>query len=108
MALQTENEFPTYLELKQFIKNNQKATVCEIRDKFNQSGDSVISIIKPNCTKKKIVLAYSINGLFFQYLQEFMKEDYVICDTDHMACLISDQTKYIGSDEFLPLVLSIN
>lgn len=99
--------FPTFSELKQFIKENPQTTICEIRDKFNQQGESVISIKKPNCKNKELVLAYGINGDFFQYLQTFMKEDYVICDTNHMSCLISDKTRYIGKGEFLPIILSI-
>ena len=102
-----EQTFPTYLELKQYIKENPQATICEIRDKFNQQGETVISIKKPNCKNKELVLAYDINSDFFKYLQTFMKEDYVICGTDNMACLISDKTLYTGKGEFLPIVLSI-
>jgi hypothetical protein len=37
-----------------------------------------------------------------------MKEDYVICSPDMMACLISDKTRYTGPGEFVPITLSIN
>ena len=40
------------------------ATICEIRDKFGQKGDSIIST-------KQYVLAYSINSEFWCHLQEF-------------------------------------
>ena len=102
-----QTTFPTFLELKRFINENPQATICEIRDKFNQHGEDVISINKPKCKNKELVLAYGINSDFFKYLQTFMKEDYVICETDYMACLISDKTRYIGKGEFLPIVLSI-
>ncbi len=36
-----------------------------------------------------------------------MKEDYVICESDMLACRISDSTIYTGKGEFLPIVLSI-
>tara|TARA_B100000900_G_C20545964_1_gene702536 strand:+ start:99 stop:458 length:360 start_codon:yes stop_codon:yes gene_type:complete len=99
--------FPTFSELKKFIEENPKATICEIRNEFKQEGEDVVSIKKPNCKKKELIVAYSINGEFYRYLQSFMKEEYVICDSDHMACLISDDTRYIGPGEFFPIVLSI-
>jgi len=91
---------PTFAELTHFIYQHPRATICEIRDEFNQKGDSFITI-------KKQVIAYGINSEFFDHLQEFMKEDYVECDIDHMACLISDNTRYNGPGKFLPVVLSI-
>ena len=102
-----ENIFPSFLELKNFIINNQKATICEIRDNFNQKGDIIVSINKPNCKKKQQILAYDINPSFFKYLQEFIKEDYVLCESNMNACLISDPTIYNGPGEFIPIVLSI-
>ena len=100
--------FPTYLELTQFIKEKPLSTICGIRDKFNQTGKSVVCIKKPGCKKKELVLAYGINKDFFEYLQSFMKEDFVVCSTSEMACLISDSTVYTGEGEFLPIVLSID
>ena len=88
--------YPTFLEIKQFIKDNPRVTICEIRDKFNQRGEAIISIKKPKCKNKELILAYGINSDFFKYLQTFMKEDYVICGTDNMACIISDSTTYTG------------
>jgi hypothetical protein len=102
-----ETEYPTFAELKQFIKENKKTTICEIRDKYNQKGESIICINKPKCKNKLQVLAYGINSEFFKYLQTFMKEDYVICESDMLACRISDSTIYIGKGEFIPIVLSI-
>lgn len=99
--------FPTHLELKHFIKENPCTTICEIRDKFKQNGEDIISITKPECKNKQLILAYGINSNFFRYLQTFMKEDYVICKSDKMACYISDSTAYIGPGELLPVVLSI-
>lgn len=96
--------FPTFAELKQFIKENPKTTICQLRDKYNQKGESIVCI-KEN--KKTKVLAYGINSKFFEYLQSFMKEDYVICGSDMLACRISDSTLYIGKEEFIPIVLSI-
>ena len=98
--------FPTFLELKEYIIEHPRATICELRDKFNQQGDDVISIKKKN-TNQKQVLAYAINGDFFEYLQSFMKEEYVDINTDNMACLISDSTIYEGPEQLLPIVLSI-
>ncbi len=97
--------FPSFEEIKEFIKNNEKATICEIRDKFNQQGDDIVSMMINN---KEYVLAYGINAPFFNYLQEFMKNDYVECNEDVLCCLISDSTKYVGDEQFLPMVLSIN
>ena len=99
--------FPTYRELKKFIIEHPWATICEIRDKFKQNGEQTISIKKPGCKNKQLILAYGINADFFNYLQKFIKEDYVICKTDNMACCISDSTYYNGPGEFLPIVLSI-
>jgi hypothetical protein len=95
-----EQSLPTFAELTHFIYQNPRATICQIRDEFNQKGDSYITI-------KKEVIAYGINSEFFYHLQEFMKEDYVQCDTDYMACRISDSTRYTGPGKFLPVVLSI-
>lgn len=102
-----QQSFPTYLELKQFIMKHPLATICEIRDKFKQNGDETISIKKPGCKNKQLILAHGINADFFKYLQTFIKEDYVICKTDTMACRISDSSYYNGPGEFLPVVLSI-
>jgi len=99
--------YPSFTELKQFIKENKKATICEIRDKYNQKGETIICINKPNCKNKQQILAYGINSEFFKYLQSFMKEDYVICESDMLACRISDSTIYTGKGEFIPIVLSI-
>jgi hypothetical protein len=98
---------PSFKQLKEFIKKNPKATICEIRDKFNKQGSSVCSVKDPN-SNKELVLAYAIDRHFWTYLQNFMKEDYVICSPDMMACLISDKTRYTGPGEFVPITLSIN
>ena len=34
--------------------------------------------------------------LVVAYIHNFMKEDYVICETDNMACAISGSTRYTG------------
>ena len=96
----SEQQFPTFVALKNFILENPKSTICEIRDKFEQHGDDVV-------INKEMVLAYNINGDFYGYLQNFMKQDYVLCDVDKMACLISDNHIYTGPGQFLPIVLSI-
>ena len=99
--------FPSFDKIKEFIVSHQKATINEIKTYFKQSGEDIITISKPNCKNKKLVLAFNINGKFFEYLQEFMKNDFVLCDTDKMACLISDSELYTGPHEFLPITLSI-
>ena len=91
---------PTFDELKQFIRARPEATICEIRDKFGQKGDSIIST-------KQYVLAYSIKSEFWRHLQEFMKQPYVTVDLNMLACRISDSTRYVGPGQFLPIVLSI-
>ncbi len=103
-----EQVFPSFLELKEFIKERPEATICEIRDHFNQQGDDIVGVLKPGCKKKMWVLAYGINEKFFEHLQEFIKEPYVVCGTDMLACRISDKTMYRGPGEFLPLILSID
>lgn len=101
-------KFPTFLELTEYIIEHPRATICELRDKFNQHGDDVvISKIKKKSNQKK-VLAYAINGDFFKYLQSFIKEcKYVDVDIENMARRISDSTSYNGPGEFIPYVLSI-
>ena len=87
-----ENSFPTFEQLKQYIRGHPAATICEIRDNFDQRGDSVISITKPKCKKKQLILAFDINADFFAYLQSFMREDYVptddLSDEDVEAALL--------------------
>ena len=95
--------YPTFLGNNQILK-------CE--KIFNQRKskifrESIICINKPNCKNKQQILAYGINSEFFKYLQSFMKEDYVICESDMLACRISDSTFYTGKGEFIPIVLSI-
>lgn len=97
--------FPSFEELKEFIKKNQHATILEICKKFGQLGDSVISTMDG---RTELVLAYGVNREFFEYLQSFMKEEYVQCNEDPFACLISDDTRYVGKGKFLPITLSIN
>lgn len=97
-------QFPSFEELKDYIKLHSKSTICQIRDAFDMRGDSVISNLR---NRKKMILAYDINDEFFRHLQQFIKQDYVICETDMMACLVSDNTRYVGKGKFLPIVLSI-
>lgn len=103
-----EQNFPTFLELKQFIYEHPKSTICAIRDNFNQIGDAVIIIKKPTCKNKEFVLAYNINSEFWKYLYTFMKEEYVKCEEDRLAeRIITDEKKYTGQGEIFPIVLSI-
>lgn len=103
-----KSQFPTISELKQFIYEKKRATICEIRDKFSQRGNSTICIKNSDCNKKDLVLAYNINKEFWDFLKIFMKKAYVRCDIDIMVCMYSDKTIYSGSNEFVPLVLSID
>jgi hypothetical protein len=96
-----DRNFPTYLELKQFIEAKQKATICTIRDLFNQKGEDTIY------NSQNQVLAYSINSEFFMYLKTFIEQDYVVCRSDIIACLLQDSTEYDGQENFVPIVLSI-
>ena len=96
--------FPSFLELRAFITMKPRATICEIRDHFNQVGDNIVETI---IDRKKYVVAHSINGKFYNYLQDFMKEDDVIVEEDMIASLISDKTRYKGPVSFLPIILSI-
>ena len=50
-----EQTFPTYLELKHFIKENPCTTICEIRDKFKQNG-KILLVLQNQSVK--------INNLF--------------------------------------------
>lgn len=95
-----EHNFPSYDELKEFIRQRPRATICQIRDHFKQRGDDHIKI-------GRNIVASGINGAFFEYLQEFIKQDYVIVEEDAIACLISDSTRWTGPGKFLPVVLSI-
>ena len=99
--------FPSFRELREFITNNEGATICEIRNHFNQRGNVVVTRPKPKCKNKQLVLAYGINGDFYTHLTNFMKEDDVIVDQNLLACRISDSTMYIGPGEFLPIFLFI-
>jgi energy-converting hydrogenase Eha subunit F len=105
--LETTAKLPTFEQIRGFILSHQDATVCEIRDHFNQKGNSIMSRLKPGCKKKELVLAYGINGDFFTHLQNFMKQDYVTARSNPLACLISDSTIYTGPGEFVPIVLSV-
>jgi len=102
------SDFPSFSVLREFIRENPKASICEIRDEFNQCGDDVVSRHKPGCSQKQLVLAYGINGEFFRYLQSFIKEEDVVVDADHVSCMVSDNTLYTGPGEFVPILLSIN
>lgn len=103
----TSTNFPTFEQIREFILSHQGATVCEIRNHFNQKGDDVMGRLKPGCKNKNIILAYGINGEFFRHLQNFIKQDYVTADSSAMACLVSDDTRYVGPGEFIPIILSV-
>ena len=98
------SNYPSFDNIKAFIKCNPSSTICEIKKYFKQDGDDVCSNFRNG---KKLVLAYSINSDFFCYLQKFIKQDYVSVDEDALACLVSDDTQYIGDGKFLPIVLTI-
>ena len=91
---------PSFAELTHYIYQNPRATICQIRDNFNQKGDFHITV-------GKRVIGWGMNSEFCDQLQEFMKEDYVQWDTDSLACFISNNTRWTGPGKFLPLVLSI-
>ena len=94
--------FPTMLELKEYVRANHRATICGLRDAFEQDGDGIVR------KKSGMVLAYGINLDFYKHLLAFMEEDYVICSVDMAICNASDNTRYTGHGVFLPLVLSID
>ena len=110
LEIDCSNPFPSFIQLKKFIQENCRVTICEIRDKFSQRGLSVITMKKHNCFGKedRLVLAYDINRKFFKYLQLFMKEPYVNCEIDHIDVIL-DTTIYDGPKQYelLPIVLSI-
>ncbi len=99
--------FPSYDEIREFIIDHDGATICQIRDHFNQGGDSEITMLKPNCKKKKYLLAWNINEDFFHYLQDFMKQEYVKVEESMLFHLITGSELCRSSDTFLPIVLSI-
>ncbi len=96
--------FPTFKELKDFIISKPGATICEIRDQFSQKGDDCVTQVDG---KKKYVVAYHINGAFYLHLVKFIREPYVKVEQNALACLISDNTRYVGPGTFLPIILSI-
>lgn len=101
MTSQEKAIFPSFQEIKKFIQeNDNRATICQIRDHFGQMGSSTVHF-------KDKVLAYKINQQFYNHLHEFIKQFYVECDFDYMMCLAYDRTIYTGSKQFVPLVLSI-
>ena len=99
--------FPTILELKEYVRDNHRVTICGLRDAFGQEGDGIVRKKERCCGHKGMVIAYGINLDFYEHLLVFMEEDYVICSVDMAICNALDTTRYTGHDKFLPLVLSI-
>lgn len=98
--------YPSFEELRQYLRTHPRTTICELRDVYHQRGDDIIAYEKPK-EEDQIVLAYGIQREFFTYLQSFIREQDVICQVDEMTCLVKDQTRYIGKGQFLPFVLSL-
>ena len=96
--------FPTYDEIKQFIIDKPRATVCEIRDRFDQRGNhwGVTEFRGEEC-----LVAYGINGDFYTYLLKFLKQDCVEWDGSLLDCAVSDSTRPPPGIKFLPLVFTI-
>ena len=102
-----ENNLPSFDEIKQFIIERPWATICEIRDKFNQKGEFSCGYLKEGCKTKMEIYAYGATEQFGPHILEFIKQDYVELDIDPLASLQSDSTRYRGPDEFVPIVISI-
>jgi hypothetical protein len=101
---------PTVEEIYKYVKNHPDSTVCQIRDRFKQRGDTFVSFKKPGCKTKEEVVAFGIKPEFFPLLQEFWKRDDVRVYGGHwaqIACMMNDRQRYIGPDEFLPVCTSI-
>lgn len=105
--MNNNNEFPSFSELKVFVTNHPRSSVCEIRDHFNQQGDDTITIPKEGCKFKRRVVAYAIRADFYSHLKEFIKKDYIKLDLCRMSCMVSDSTIYHGKHEFLPVLLTV-
>ena len=101
--------FPSNQELKEYIEKNQRATIYEICNRFNQTGEDTWAVRKPGCVEKASVLAYNINTEFIPILQNFLQQDFVTAQEDQLACLVSNPHGIINNrqQEFVPFVISV-
>jgi hypothetical protein len=96
---------PTHQEIIDFIKENPKSTICQLREHFKQSGESGAHIMKDG---KKFFWCYGCKKSFIYLLEKVRFDDNIIQDVDTSTCLISDSTsmKLERGEDFLPLVLT--
>jgi len=101
--------FPSNQELREYIEKNQRATIYEIINRFNQTGEDTWAIRKPGCVEKALIFAYNINGDFIPILKNFISQDYVVDHIDPLACLVSNPHGIINNrqQEFVPFVISV-
>jgi len=62
--------FPTYDEIKEYVKTKGKVTVYDLVKNFNQRGEDVIESI---INGKKCILCFGVKKEFFEYLEELIK-----------------------------------
>jgi hypothetical protein len=100
---------PTFQELKQYIKSNPQATIWQITNHFNQQGEYVWSVPKPDCKKKMLIVGFNMKLDFTNHLVSFIKKDYVKVEYNHLVTMITDGQRMRDNkfEEFCPVVLSI-
>lgn len=101
--------FPSNQELREYIENNQRATIYDICNRFNQTGEETWAIRKPDCVEKALIFARYINGDFIPILQNFLQQDFVELQKDPVSFLVSNPHFIINNrqQEDVPLVISV-
>ena len=87
-------------QVKDYIRQNQRATISEIRDSFDMKQGNCMYIIDDK------IIGYDMPEYFFKLLQQVIKEDDVVVEHDPFCSLISD-SEYLRDHRFHPIVLSV-
>jgi hypothetical protein len=71
-------DFPSFDEVKAYIKKNQPVTWPELAKHFKQESDTFIVTEDARFKGKKVIIGHGITELFHRYLQPFTQLDCVV------------------------------
>ena len=98
--------FPSFDEVKAYIKKNQPVTWPELAKHYNQEGDRFICSKNHQIDGKDIIIGHGISRAFFKYLQPFTQLECVVFTTSPFVYMVAGGPIYtdLSSDEVFPYV----
>jgi hypothetical protein len=99
-------DFPSFDEVKAYIKKNQPVTWPGLAKHFNQESDDYFTVTDPRDNKTDIITGHGITHIFFSYLQPFTQLECVVFTCSPILYIVAGGPIYddFASDEVFPYV----